>query len=140
MPPALRICSALRASAIEGRRAGRDLVQWSERVGTPARLIESFIGQRESDVWTDNTCQPVTQPWPERLLCDQLPGATNIRHGAAEALERLVAQPEDLRRRQQANARVNALIDWVTHRDQGKESSIPQAISGDTCRARSMLS
>lgn len=93
--------------------AGCALVQWSERVGTPARLIESFIGQRDGDVWADNVMvfarEPITQPLPERLLCDQLPGATNIRRGAAEALERFVAQPEDLRRLQQANARVKAL-------------------------------
>lgn len=93
--------------------AGRALVQWSERVGTPAILIESFIGQRDGEVWADNVMvfarKPFEHALPERLLCDQLPGATNIRRGDAEALERFVAQPEDLRHLQQANARVKEL-------------------------------
>ncbi len=94
--------------------AGRALERWSERVGTPATLIESCIGQRVGGhPWADNVMvfarQPFEHPLPEPLLCDRLPSATNLRRGDAEALERFQALPEDLRELKQARAQVKAL-------------------------------
>lgn len=93
--------------------AGRALVQWAERLERPVTLIESFIGECAGGTWANNVmvfaCEPFDYALPERLLCDQLMGATNVRRGNAEELERFEALPEDLRRLKQANARINAL-------------------------------
>ncbi|MFP4076345.1 MAG: hypothetical protein ACLFTD_07650 [Halochromatium sp.] len=79
--------------------AGRALASWSERVG--------------GHPWADNVMvfarQPCAHPLPEPLLCDRLPGATNLRRGDAETLERFQALPEDLRDLKQAQAEVKAL-------------------------------
>lgn len=93
--------------------AGRAFAQWAERLKQPATLIESFIGACAGDIWANNVMvfarEPFDHALPQRLLCDQLPGATNIRRGNAKELEHFVALPEDLRRLHEANARAKEL-------------------------------
>lgn len=89
--------------------AGLALAQWSEKVGTPAELIESFIGKR-IHIWSDNVMvfarKPFEQALPEQLICDRLPGASNIRRRGADELERFYAKPEDVRDLKQAQAQI----------------------------------
>ncbi|EIC23738.1 class I SAM-dependent methyltransferase [Thiorhodovibrio frisius] len=108
--------------------AGLALARWSERVGTPVALIESFIGKRVgADPWADNVMvfarQPFAHPLPEPLLCDRLPGATNLRRGEAEALDRFQALPEDLRDLKQAQARSKALQEQL-EASQAREAAL----------------
>lgn len=93
--------------------AGRALAQWAERLSRPAALIESFIGERAGGIWANNVMvfarEPFDHALPDPLLCDQLPGATNIRRHGSDELERFVALPEDLRKLKQAQAHVKQL-------------------------------
>jgi SAM-dependent methyltransferase len=89
--------------------AGHALAHWSEHVGTPAELIESFIGKR-CPHFADNVMvfarKPFDQTLPQQLICDRLPGASNIRRRGSDELERFYAEPEDVRDLKQAQAQI----------------------------------
>lgn len=86
--------------------AAQALVQWAERLERPVQLVESFIGRKVEDVWADNVMVFARVPhdgkFPEKLVCDQIAGATNIRRHDSDTLEKTEIAPEDLRELKQS--------------------------------------
>ncbi|WPL20134.1 methyltransferase domain-containing protein [Thiorhodovibrio frisius] len=93
--------------------AGRALAQWAERLSRPATLIESFIGERDGETWANNVMvlahDPLEHALPARLICDQWPGAINIRRQGSDELERFTKAPEDSRKLKKVRTRVKQL-------------------------------
>lgn len=122
--------------------AGKALVQWGERLERPVQLVESFVGRKVEDVWADNVMVfarvPHNGKFPDKLVCDKVAGATNIRRHDTDALEKTEIAPEDLRELQQtrkdfaelkqklvaAEAQVAALSDHKTRLERQLEALV----------------
>lgn len=103
--------------------SGKALEQWAGKCGTPVELIESFIGQRDNDIWSDNVMVFARKPFatrlPKKLVCDRIAGATNIRRRGGRELEKFQEHPEDLRELKQAKARIETLCNELLQRSDG---------------------
>lgn len=93
--------------------AGQALALWAEKLKRPVQLVESFISEKIEDIWADNVMvfarEPHNREFPERLRCDLISGATNIRRHGSDALEKLEVAPEDVREFKQAQKELNEL-------------------------------
>lgn len=78
---------------------GLALVEWAKTQGQEISLIESFVAEREGDLWNDFVAVFRKGAWdegaPERLICDEVP-CTNCRTWRGGDLERRRDETEDM--------------------------------------------
>lgn len=93
--------------------AAQALVRWSTKLSTPVQLVESFVGEKVGDIWADNVMVFLREPYdgrlPDKCICDQVLGATNIRRHGSSEFDKFDPIPEDLRELNTANERIKEL-------------------------------
>lgn len=80
--------------------AGKALALWAEENGLACTLVESFLGGRMKDKWTDTVMVFVrdrVEAWDGPFMADRTPGAHNVWKVGAKELTEFRRETEDMR-------------------------------------------